>query len=154
MNFRQSLEDPGDTPVVDEEDVIFNKKDFNKRIVDNVRVSGTQANKIEGSTIDDQRRVAELVTNKRISETINNKKQGKNVTEGVVQDPPDQPEKLKQPRTFISSERHSNTTSEDLSERWSISVAQTKLTLKATAQRLKRVLVMPLIGRYRADRMF
>ena len=51
MNFRQSLEDPGDTPVVDEENVIFDTQDFNRRIVDSVQVSGTQANKIERRTI-------------------------------------------------------------------------------------------------------
>ena len=44
MNFRQSLEDPGDTPVVDEEDVIFNTQDFNSIIVASVQVSGTQEN--------------------------------------------------------------------------------------------------------------
>ena len=52
MNFRQSLKDPGDTLVVDEEDVIFNAQEFNRRIVASVRVSGTQANYIEGNTID------------------------------------------------------------------------------------------------------
>ena len=36
INFRESLEDPGDTPFVDEEDVIFNTQEFNRRIVDNV----------------------------------------------------------------------------------------------------------------------
>ena len=72
MNFRQSLEDPGDTLVVDEEDVIFNTQEFNRRIMDSVQVSGTQENKIEGSTIDEQRRIAELVTNKQITEMIHN----------------------------------------------------------------------------------
>ena len=41
-----------------------------------------------------------------------------------------------------------------MSEIWSISVAQAKLTLKATTQRLKRSALMPLSRRYRADRMF
>ena len=130
MNFRQSLEDPGDTPVVDEEDVIFDAQDFNRIIVASVQLSGIQANDIYGSTIGEYRRVAELVTNKLISEMIHNEKQWKNVTEGVFPYPSEQPEEFNQPHTFISSERHSNTTSEDLSERWSISVAQTKLTLK------------------------
>ena len=57
-----------------------------------VRVSGTPANEIEGSTIDGQKRVAGLVTNERIAEMIHNKKQGKNVTEGVVPDSPEQPD--------------------------------------------------------------
>ena len=33
MNFRQSIKYPGDTPVVDEEDVIFDTQEFNMRIV-------------------------------------------------------------------------------------------------------------------------
>ena len=137
MNFRQSLEDPVNTLVVYEEYIIFDTQEFNRRIVAIVRVSGTQANKIERSNIDKQRRVAELVTNKQIAEMIHNEKQENNITEGAVPDPPEQPEEFKQPHTFISSERHSNTTSEDLSERWSTSVAQAKLTLKANIQRLK-----------------
>ena len=36
INFRQLLEDPGDTPVVDDEDVIFNTQKFNRRIVASV----------------------------------------------------------------------------------------------------------------------
>ena len=44
INFRKSLEDPGDTSVVDEEYVIFNTQEFNRIIVDSVRVLGTQAN--------------------------------------------------------------------------------------------------------------
>ena len=42
MNFRQSLEDPRDTPVMDEEDVIFVTQEFNRRIVASFIVSGTQ----------------------------------------------------------------------------------------------------------------
>ena len=74
MNFRQSLEDPVDKPVVDEYDIVFNTQEFNRRIVASVRVPGTQVNDIEGSTIDEQRRVRELVTNKRIEEMIHNEK--------------------------------------------------------------------------------
>ena len=101
MSFRESLENPGDTLVVDEEDVIFDTQKFNRRIVTSVRVSGTQANEINENTIDEQRRVAELVTKKRIAEMIHNEKKGRNVAEGVVPDPPEQPEKFKQPCTFI-----------------------------------------------------
>ena len=88
MNFRQLLEGPGDTPVVDEENFIFNTQEINRRIVASVRVLSIQAKNIEGSTIDEQRRVIELVTNKRIEDTIHNKKQGKNVTEVFIPDPP------------------------------------------------------------------
>ena len=57
-------------------------------------------------------------------------------------------------RTFISKERHSTVTPEELSERWNISVAQAALTLKATTRRLKRSALMPIARRYRVDRMF
>ena len=55
-------------------------------------MSRTQENKIEISTIYEQRRVVEMVINEQISEIIHNKNQGKNVTEGVFPDPPEQPE--------------------------------------------------------------
>ena len=48
------------------------------------------------------------------------------------------------PRTFLSSNRHSRTTPEDLSERWGLSLAQATLTLKATTQKLVMSVVMPL----------
>jgi hypothetical protein len=61
---------------------------------------------------------------------------------------------IKAPYTFLSSERHSNTTPEDLSERWGLSIAQAALTLKATTRHLLRSALMPLARRHRADRMF
>ena len=154
MTFTQSIEEHGDALVADEEDVIFDTQEFNKRLVASVRVSGTQANEMEGNNRDEMRRVAELVTNERIDEMIHNDKQERKKADDTVPEPPQHPAEFKQPGTFISSERHSNTTPEDLSERWSISVAQAKLTLAATTQRLKRSAVMPLSRRYRADRMF
>ena len=57
-------------------------------------------------------------------------------------------------RTFLSAERHSRTTPEELSERWGLSLTQAKLTLKATTRHLIRSALMPLARRYRADRMF
>ena len=69
-NFIQSLEDPVDKPAVGEEGVIFDRQEFNRIILASVKVSGTHSNDIEGSTIDKQRRVAELVKNERIAETI------------------------------------------------------------------------------------
>ena len=63
-------------------------------------------------------------------------------------------EELEAPRTFISSDRHSSITAEDLSERWCISVKQAQMTLDATTRRLVRSAIMPLSRRYRVDRMF
>jgi hypothetical protein len=61
---------------------------------------------------------------------------------------------LTPPHTFLSKDRHSNTTPETLSERWGLSVAQAALTLRATTRRLIRSALMPLARRYRTDRMF
>ena len=58
------------------------------------------------------------------------------------------------PQTFLSENRHSSTTSEDLSEIWGLSISQAALTIKATTQKLTRSAIMPLALRYRADRVF
>jgi len=63
-------------------------------------------------------------------------------------------DQLLAPKTFISNERHSNTSPEDLSETWGISVQQAKMTLDATTQRHGRSAIMPLSRRYRLDRMY
>ena len=56
--------------------------------------------------------------------------------------------------TFESSSRHTDVTPQDLSERWSISIATATNTLKKTSQRFLRSAVLPLSRRYRVDRMF
>ena len=61
---------------------------------------------------------------------------------------------MKPTRTFISKDRHSDATPEDLSERWNISVSQAMLTLRATTRKLVRSAIMPLARRYRVDMMF
>jgi len=63
-------------------------------------------------------------------------------------------DELMEPKTFLSSDRHSNTTPEDLSEIWNISIEQAKMTLEATTQHHSRSAIMPLSRRYRMDRMF
>ena len=56
--------------------------------------------------------------------------------------------------TFQSSDRHTDVTARDLSERWHISLAQAENTLKKTTQKFLRSAILPLSRRYRADRMF
>eukprot|EP00980_Cylindrotheca_fusiformis_P006944 scaffold1450_cov67-Cylindrotheca_fusiformis.AAC.1 len=63
-------------------------------------------------------------------------------------------DELMPPRTFVSSQRHSNTTPEDLSEVWGINLDQAKMTLEATTQHHTRSALLPLSRRYRMDRMF
>jgi hypothetical protein len=57
-------------------------------------------------------------------------------------------------RTFISKDRHSAVTPEQLSERWNIGLAQSKQTLRVTTQRGVRSAILPLSRRYRTDRMY
>ena len=57
-------------------------------------------------------------------------------------------------RTLLSENINSSTASEDLSERWGLSISQAALTIKATTQKLTGSAIMPLERRYRADWMF
>ena len=61
---------------------------------------------------------------------------------------------VKEIPTFQSTGRHTDTTPEDLSQRWHISIAQAIKTLKNTTQKFLRSAILPLSRRYRADRMF
>ena len=57
-------------------------------------------------------------------------------------------------KTFVSNERHSAITSEQLCERWNIGLNHAKQTLKVTTQRGVRSAILPLSQRYRTDRMY
>jgi hypothetical protein len=57
-------------------------------------------------------------------------------------------------KTFISKDRHSAVTPEQLSERWNIGLAQAKQTILVTTQRGIRSAILPLSRRYRTDRMY
>ena len=95
--FTQSIEDdPEVEPTVYEEDIIFDTHEFNRSLVASVRVSGAQANEIEGKYIEERRRLATLITTQVIDE-IN----------GELPEPPENPQEFQQPRTFISTGRHS-----------------------------------------------
>ena len=72
----------------------------------------------------------------------------------VIAQGPLSEDEIMPPKTFLSSKRHTNTTPEDLSEVWNISVGQAKLTLENTTQHHVRSAIMPLSRRYRVDRMF
>ena len=72
----------------------------------------------------------------------------------IIADGPLHEDEISPPRTFISKQRHTNTTPEDLSEVWGISVDQARMTLEATTQKHVRSALMPLSRRYRMDRMY
>ncbi|KAI2511702.1 Reverse transcriptase (RNA-dependent DNA polymerase) [Fragilaria crotonensis] len=57
-------------------------------------------------------------------------------------------------RTFVSQERHSSVTPEELSERWCIGLTQARNTVQVTTQNAVRSAILPLSRRYRADRVF
>jgi hypothetical protein len=57
-------------------------------------------------------------------------------------------------KTFVSKQRHSAVTPEQLSERWNIGLNQAKQTIKVTTQRGVRSAILPLSRRYRTDRMY
>jgi hypothetical protein len=57
-------------------------------------------------------------------------------------------------RTFMSSDRHSSVTPEELSERWCIGLEQARNTVRVTTQKGTRSAILPLSRRYRADRVF
>ena len=55
---------------------------------------------------------------------------------------------------FQGSDRHSDVTAQDLSERWGISISTAAKTLKKTTQKFLHSAVLPLSRRYRTDQVF
>ena len=95
----------------------------------------------------DQEMIAEIKEEQRkrtLANLISATNKKPNQADDTVPEAPIDPATIKFQNTFLLAERHTNTTAEDLSERWSISVAQAALTLKATTHRLKRSALMPL----------
>ena len=66
----------------------------------------------------------------------------------VIHDGPLAADTLMPPKAFISTDRHTNTTPEDLSETWNISVEQAAMMLQATTQNHVRSAIMSLSRRY------
>ena len=57
-------------------------------------------------------------------------------------------------QTFHTKERKTTVNAAELSERWFIGLAQAEKTIRSTTQRLLRSAILPLVRRYRADRMY
>ena len=87
-------------------------------------------------------------------QTFNARIMKSKIVETRISEGPLAEDEILPPRTFISTKRHSNTTPEDLSEVWNISVEHAKMTLDATTQHHVRSAIMPLSRRYRSDRMY
>ena len=105
IKFYQSIEDD-ESQIVHEEDIIFNKQRFKQRLVASVRISGKQAIVIEIETREKQRQVAKLVTDQLV----------KYIHIDTVPEQPNILTDIRQTQAFLSAERHSITTPEDLSE--------------------------------------
>jgi hypothetical protein len=118
---------------VQEEDLRFDVSQFRDRTVSSARITHDDMDRKN-----QQARVHEL-----------QRKELPPIISGPLEE-----HELTPPHTFLSKDRHSNTTPEDLSERWGLSVAQAALTLKATTPRLIRSALMPLARRHRTDIMF
>ena len=71
-----------------------------------------------------------------------------------IHDPMQLKEDVPSSKTFHSSERKSTVSASDLSERWFIGLKQATQTIKSTSQHLLRSAILPLVRRYRADRMY
>ena len=57
-------------------------------------------------------------------------------------------------RTFTSTERNSDVSAAELSERWGIGLLQAQNTIRITTQKGTRSAILPLSRRYRADRVY
>ena len=114
---------------------------FHRRLVDGVAVTATQASAKSTVNRDKKREISLAVRSKDmkhrsdrmaaqiVADIISKEKTTLQVyfaNEQVytMQD-------VSMPRTFVSENRHSSTTSEDLNERWGLSKYQAALTLKA-----------------------
>jgi len=117
-------------------DLIFNIDDFNRRIISSCKVMSVPTVK-EASQ-------SEKVPKPRRSRK---RKEAADVSRVALGDKPT-------PNTFVSTERHSDVTPQDLAERWLIGLAQAAETLKHTTQRMVRSALLPLGRRLKADRIF
>ena len=149
---------------VKEEVVHAGMDDFHRPLVSDVAVTATHALSILTVNRDKKREISLAVSSKerkyradrmaaRIVADIISKertKQQVSLADEQVYTMKD----VSMPQTFLSKNRYSSTTAEDLSEIWGLSIYQAALTLKATTQKLTRSALMPLAQRYRSDLMF
>ena len=142
--------------------VVHDMGDFNRRLVSSILV--TEVSAIRSTILNKKRKREVAATVQEINKVDHEKIQAKaaRIVSEIARGEFKPEDKYKDeviedsepPRTFLSSDRHSSMTPEDLSERWGLSLKQAELTLKASTQKLTRSALMPLSRRYRADRMF
>ena len=139
-------------------------EDFHRRLVASVYVTATRALDIFTVNRDKKREIllaviskdrkyrAEIMAALIVTDILSKE----NTTQQVsfADEKVDIMQDVDMPQTFLSKNRHYSTTSEELSERWGLSISQDAINLKAMTQKLTRSAIMPLARRYRADRMF
>jgi hypothetical protein len=121
-------------------DIYFNHGKLSERLASAVKVRSTGRSNVSANTTS--------VSDKSLP---NGGVQPGNIPDDVVN--VITPE-IREPSLFLSKNRHSAHTSEDLSQLWSIGLQQAQMTLDATERRGMRSAVLPLSRRYRHDRWF
>ena len=156
----------GGAQINSEEVITHDIEEFHHRLLSSVRVikeSALKSNILKkkrkrevAASISKVKRIdyekAKTMATRIVSNIMSDDKEEKSGPRIEIEEEPIQDIEL--PKTFLSANRHSSTKTEDLSERWGLSLAQAALTLKTTTQNITRSALMPLARRYRADSMF
>ena len=128
--------------------------DFHRRLVAGVAITATHVSDILTVNRDKRREILLAVSSKDrkyrsdrmaariVADIILKEKTTQQVS--FTDEQVDTMKDISMPRTFLSKNRHSSTTAEDLSERSGLSISQTALTLKAMTQKLTRSEIIPL----------
>ena len=128
--------------------------DFHRRLVAGVAVTATHASAILTVNRDKKREILLAVSSKNrkyradrmaariVADIISKEKITQQVS--FADEQVDTMKDVSIPRTFLSENRHSSMTEEDISKRWGLSIYQAALTLKSTTQKLTRSAIMPL----------
>ena len=91
-----------------EEDTIFDTQQFNEKLVESVQITSNQAMVSKSKEEERKRTVEKLIsaTNRKL-----------NQADDAAPEAPIYPATIKVQNNFLSSERHTNTTAEDISKR-------------------------------------
>ena len=126
--------------IADNNQLVFDIADFNNRIINSVT-------KVNYNQIKSLSKVKSDSTNTgKIDTFVETPMSRKTMDIGHTD--------LNMPNVFQSSDRHTDVSPEDVSERWFISIQQAKDTIKRTTQKFLRSAILHLSRRYRADRMY
>ena len=126
-----------ETNIIDPATVIFDIVFINNRIISSVNIENID------TTIQSDRVISSL---ERKKPAINDELSKRTLDIGDAD--------VSRPNVFMSTNRHTDVSAEDLSERRCIIFKTAKETLNKTTQKFIRSALLPLSRRYMADRMF